>query len=59
MAIDSLYISYAKQGGQAPAVRSAIDGLFNLLKNPSAYSAPSFRSQMERVNAALKEAGVR
>lgn len=59
MTLDSLYISYAKQGGQSPAVRSAIDGLFNLLKNPSAYSAPSYRAQMEKVNAALREAGVR
>ena len=59
MTLDALYISYSKQGGAAPAVRSAIDGLFALLKNPSAYSAPSFKAQMEKVNAALRDAGVR
>jgi len=58
MTLDSLYISYSKQGGQQPGVRSAIDGLFKLLDNPSAYNAPQFRAQMERVNAALRDAGI-
>ena len=59
MALDSLYISYSKEGGQSPAVRGAIDGLFKLLQNPSAYNAPQFRAQMERVRSELSAAGVR
>ncbi len=58
MALDSLYITYSRQSGNSAAVRSAIDGLFPLLENPSAYSAPKFSAQMKRVSAALREAGV-
>lgn len=59
MAIDSFYISYSKQNGPRPAVRVAIDGLFKLLQNPSAYDAPRYRAQMKKVSTALKEAGIR
>ena len=58
MAIDALYISYSKEGGKNPAVRSAIDGLFQQLENPSAYNGPRFKAQMQRVGAALREAGI-
>ena len=58
MALDALYISYSKEGGKNPAVRSAIDGLFQQLENPSAYNGPRFKAQMQRVGAALREAGI-
>jgi hypothetical protein len=31
-------------------IRTAIDGLFALLQDPSAYSAPRFAAQMQRVS---------
>jgi Cytochrome c554 and c-prime len=58
MALDALYISYSKEGGKNPAVRAAIDGLFQQLENPSAYNGPRFKAQMQRVGAALREAGI-
>ncbi|HZS27054.1 MAG TPA: multiheme c-type cytochrome [Candidatus Angelobacter sp.] len=58
MALDSLFICYEKQGSAHPAVRAAIDGLFQELDNPSAYNAPRFSAQMRKVNAALHEAGI-
>ena len=53
MALDSLYIAETKQSAPDPAVRSAIDGLYKLLENPSAYDAPAFAAQMRKVRAAL------
>lgn len=58
MALDSLYIASTQQAStqQAqpnPAVRSAIDGMYKLLENPSAYNAPVFAAQMKKVRAAL------
>lgn len=58
MALDALYISYSRQGAKSPVVRAAIDGLFQQLENPSAYNAPRFKAQMQRVGAALREAGI-
>ena len=56
MAIDSLYIAYARNSGGANEreVRSAINGLFQALENPSAYDARRFAEQMRRVNATLR-----
>jgi hypothetical protein len=54
MALDSAFIAYAKDAGQQPDVRSAINALFTQLENPSAYSAPRFATAMKRVGAALK-----
>jgi hypothetical protein len=53
MALDSLYTAETKQSAPDPAVRSAIDDLYKLLENPSAYNAPAFAAQMRRVRAAL------
>jgi hypothetical protein len=53
MAIDSLYIAETKQSTQNPEIRSAIDGMYKLLENPSAYNAPAFAAQMRKVRAAL------
>ena len=56
MAIDSIYVAYARNGGGANEreVRAAINGLFQVLENPSGYSAPRFAEQMQRVNATLR-----
>jgi hypothetical protein len=54
MALDSLYIASIQQAQPNPAVRSAIDGMYKLLDNPSAYSAPVFAAQMKKVRAALE-----
>ncbi len=53
MALDSLYIANSQQAPANPAVRSAIDGMYKLLENPSAYNAPLFAAQMKKVRAAL------
>jgi hypothetical protein len=53
MTVDSLYIAEVKDGGKNPATREAIDGLFKLVNNPSAYNAPQFAAQMKKVRATL------
>jgi hypothetical protein len=53
MALDSLYIASTRDAQPNPAVRSAIDGMYKLLENPSAYNAPVFAAQMKKVRAAL------
>lgn len=53
MALDSLYLAETGQSTENPAVRSAIDGMYKLLDNPSAYNAPAFAAQMKKVRAAL------
>jgi hypothetical protein len=55
MALDSLYIAYskdAKPSGDAE-VRSAINGLFQQLENPSAYNADQFASALRRIRPLL------
>ena len=54
MTVDSLYIADAKAGASNAATRSAIDGLFKLVNNPSAYNAPQFAAQMHRVHDSLR-----
>jgi hypothetical protein len=55
MALDSIYIAYAKAGGVSGGeARAAINGLFQQLENPSAYNAPKFAVAMKRVNAAVR-----
>jgi len=54
MTVDSLYIAQAKAGSPNPATRQAIDGLFQLVNNPSAYSAPLFAAQMKKVRSTLR-----
>jgi Cytochrome c554 and c-prime len=53
MALDSLYLAETGQSVQNPAIRAAIDGMYKLLDNPSAYNAPAFAAQMKKVRAAL------
>ena len=51
MAIDTLYIATAPvENSQA---RTAINGLFQLLQNPSAYSPQTFALQMKKIEALL------
>lgn len=56
MAMDSLYIAYSKDAKPANAaeVRSAINGLFQQLENPSAYNADQFASALRRIRGLLQ-----
>lgn len=54
MTLDSLYIAELKVGAGNPATRTAINGLFPLVNNPSAYNGPQFAAQLKKVRATLK-----
>jgi hypothetical protein len=58
MALDSLFVAYKQNVSVANEreLRTAIDQLFQQLDNPSAYSAPRFAAQMQRVSALLPRA---
>lgn len=51
MAIDSLYIAYAKNSKPAAdaEIRAAINALFQQLENPSAYNADQFAAALRRL----------
>jgi hypothetical protein len=51
MAVDSLYIAYAKDTnpGDGPQARAAINGLFQQLENPSSYNADQFAQSLRRL----------
>ena len=55
MALDSLYISYSKEAQPANGAeaRSAINGLFQQLENPSAYNADEFAAALRRIRPLL------
>jgi hypothetical protein len=55
MTLDSLFRAYSQNAKPANAteLRAAIDGLFAQLQDPSAYSAPRFASQMQKVSQIL------
>jgi len=55
MALDSLFIAYAANNKVAneSEVRGAINMLFQQLQNPSAYNAPQFKQQLQKVQALL------
>jgi nitrate reductase cytochrome c-type subunit len=55
MALDSLFVVYKKNVSVANEreLRTAIDQLFQQLDNPSAYNAPRFAAQMQKVSALL------
>jgi hypothetical protein len=55
MALDSLSLAYSKNQKVAnqQELRAAINVLFQQLENPSAYSAPKFAAQMQKVAALL------
>jgi cytochrome c556 len=56
MALDSLFIAYAKTEKPANAadVRTAINGLFQQLENPSNHNPADFSRQMRKVGSLLK-----
>ncbi len=57
MTLDSLY-NVCKQNGAANSdLQNAIAGLFTQVQNPSAYNAPAFAAQLQRVSAALGRGG--
>lgn len=58
MALDSLSLAYGKnQSGSNQELRAAIQRLFQQLDNPSAYNAPMFAVQMQKVKALLPNGG--
>jgi Cytochrome c554 and c-prime len=61
MALDSLSVAYSRN--EKPAndadLRAAINGLFQQLDNPSAYNAPRFATQMQKVASLLPRAQAR
>jgi len=52
MTLDSLFRAYNQniKPANATELHAAIDGLFALLQDPSAYSAPRFAAQMQRIS---------
>ena len=57
MTLDSLYTAY-RLGGKTThqgEIRAVIQGLFDQVNNPSAYSAPNFAAQMQKLNALLAQ----
>lgn len=54
MTLDDLYTAYSgtDKNNDTPTGK-AIAGLFDLVNNPSAYSAPRFAAQLQKVNALL------
>ncbi len=52
MTLDSLFRAYNQnvKPPNATELRTAIDGLFALLQDPSAYSVPRFEAQMQKVS---------
>jgi len=55
MTLDSLFRAYNQNEKLANGteIRAAIDGLFALLQDPSAYSAPRFAAQMKKVSETI------
>jgi len=59
MSLDSLFVAY-KQNTKASnesEIRTCIDGLFQQVDNPSAYNAPRFAAQMQKLSAVLSRTG--
>src|SRR6267142_633878 len=59
MSLDSLFLAY-KQNAKAEnesELRESINGLFQQLDNPSAYNAPRFAAQMQKVSSVLARIG--
>lgn len=61
MALDSLSVAYAKneQLADQAALRAAINDLFQQLDNPSAYNAPRFAMQLQKVAPLIPRAQAR
>jgi hypothetical protein len=56
MALDALYIAYSnnEKSGNEQQVRAAINGMFPMFENPSAFRPGPFASQMRTVNGMLR-----
>jgi hypothetical protein len=56
MALDSLFIAYAKNGklGNDAQIRGAINGLFRQLDDPSAYNGFQFAAALKSLNALIE-----
>jgi hypothetical protein len=54
-AIDAIWLAYQKneKAGNEQELRAAINRLFDLLQNPSAYNAPMFAAQLQKIRALL------
>lgn len=57
MSLDSLYNVCKQNGAPDSDLQSAIAGLFAQVQNPSAYNAPAFMAQLQKVDAALGRGG--
>jgi hypothetical protein len=58
MALDSLALAYQRNEKTAnPDLRAAIDKLFEQFNNPSAYSAPMFAAEMQKLRLLLPRGG--
>jgi len=59
MALDSLAVAFGKNSStkNLTELRSSINELFKQLNNPSAYNAPQFASQLQKVRAQLPQGG--
>jgi hypothetical protein len=59
MSLDSLFAAYKQnaKGANDPEVRESINGLFQQVDNPSAYNAPRFAAQLQKVSSALSRTG--
>jgi hypothetical protein len=57
MSLDSLYNVCKQNGAPDKDLQSAISELFAQVQNPSAYNAPAFTAQLQRVGAALGRGG--
>jgi hypothetical protein len=58
MSLDSLFVAYKQNAKDTnePEIRESINGLFLQVDNPSAYNAPRFAAQMQKVVSALAHA---
>ena len=56
MAIDSLFIAYmhTEKIANAAGIRTAINGFFQQIENPSAYNLADFARQVRKVNSLLR-----
>jgi hypothetical protein len=54
LTVESLYLATAKAGAPNPETKAAIDQLYLQIKNPSAYNAPMFAAQLQRVGSSVR-----
>jgi hypothetical protein len=59
MSLDSLYVAYKQNSKSAndAEIKEALNGLLQQVDNPSAYNAPHFAAQMQKLNSALSRVG--